>query len=374
MRIVHVLASYEVGGGESVALALAGRQRAQGHQVMVVGLAVPDGPMASRFRAAGVSAHLVPKRGGLDWTLPPRLWAFFLRERAEVVHTHNPQALIYAAPAARLARARLVHTKHGEAMETGRRMWLRRQAAGLAHAVVAVSQQTEEHARQVGEGRNGKLRVIENGVDLSRFRPDLEARAAMRAELGVTEGTRMIGTAGRLEDVKNQAMLLRAAAPLLDAGTQLVLVGDGPRRAPLCALAQELGRVDQVRMLGLRSDVPRVLSALDIFVLSSHTEGLPLVLLEAMATGLPVVSTAVGGIAGVVEDGQTGLLVAEGDEQRLRECMAELLRDPARARQMGELGRTRALARYCLDQMVAQYESVYRGHLDAGAVERSGCR
>jgi glycosyltransferase involved in cell wall biosynthesis len=359
MRIAHVLASYEVGGAECIALSLAGRQRAKGHEVLALALAVPDGPMVPRFRAAGVPAHCIRKGAGLDWTLPPRLLTFFLRERIQVVHTHNPQGLIYAALPTRLAGLRLVHTKHGEAVETGRRMWLRRQASRLADAVVSVSRQTDEHARHMGEGHGSKLHVIENGVDLSRFRPDREGCSAVRAELGVPPGARLVGTAGRLEEVKNQALLLRAAAPLLGSNLRLVLVGDGPLRASLQALVRELGRDAEVRFLGTRSDMPRVMAALDLFVLSSHTEGLPVVLLEAMATGLPVVCTAVGGIAEVVEDGRTGLLVREGDEVRLRESMARLLGDPALAMRMGEDGRARAVERYSVDRMVARYEELY---------------
>ena len=160
MRIAHVLMSMQLGGGESVALALASRQRAQGHDVFVISLAGPDGPMAERFKAAGIDPCMVRKRPGVDLTLCPRLVAFFLANRIEVVHSHNPQALVYAAPAGRLIGRTVVHTKHGEARASGRRALLLRQAARFVHAFVSVSRQTDARGRQIHEAARRKLHVI----------------------------------------------------------------------------------------------------------------------------------------------------------------------------------------------------------------------
>lgn len=361
MRIVHVLASFEVGGGETVALSLAARQHAQGHHVVVVALGAPYGPMAERFRAAEVAVRVIAKGPGLDWTLFPRLYEVFVRERAEVVHTHNPQSLVYAAPAGRAARCRVVHTKHGDSQDAPRRMWLRRQAATLVDAFVSVSRKTEEHARRVGEGPLDRLHVIENGVDLTRFRPDPEAGPALRAELGLPPGTRLVGSVGRLAEVKNHALLLRATAPLLGPEVRPILLGEGDERAALSDLAALLGRSAEVHLLGQRRDVPRVMAALDLFVLSSRNEGLPLVVIEAMATGIPVISTAVGGVPDVVVSGETGLLVSDDDALALRAAIERLLVDRELAQRLGARGRERVLTRYSLDQMVSRYEALYLG-------------
>ena len=147
--IVHVLSSYGVGGQERVALDLAIGQLARGHRVAVISLApAPDGAMADEFREAGVTVDRVVKRGGLDATLVPRLALAFRRHRADIVHTHNPLALIYGAPAARLVGARVIHTKHGKNPGTRGLYALRRAAARLVHAFVAVSETTAEQARQ----------------------------------------------------------------------------------------------------------------------------------------------------------------------------------------------------------------------------------
>jgi glycosyltransferase involved in cell wall biosynthesis len=146
--IVHVLSSFGVGGQERVALDLAIGQRARGHEVSVLSLAPPpDGPMAEEFERAGVAIGRVPKRPGIDPTLVPRLYAELRRRRAEVVHTHNPLPLIYGAPAARLARAAAIHTKHGANPGGRGQRLLRRTAAQLAHAFVAVSDTTAAQAR-----------------------------------------------------------------------------------------------------------------------------------------------------------------------------------------------------------------------------------
>jgi glycosyltransferase involved in cell wall biosynthesis len=359
LRIVHALASYELGGGEMLALRLATHQRRCGHEVHVVSLAA-GGPLRERFDAAAVKTHVVAKRAGFDVTLFPRLWAFVARHRAKVVHTHNPQSLVYAAPAAKAALARVVHTKHGEAAEGRRAFQLRRAAARFVDAFVSVSAQTDAFARDHQEAPRQRLHVIENGVELAAYADDLERRRQARAALGVDEATFVIGTVGRLQPVKNHALLLRAAAPLLArASARLVFVGDGPELEALRGLAAELRVSEAVTFLGYQQDVPRWLSALDCFAMSSHTEGLPLVLIEAMASGLPTVCTAVGGIPAAV--GDAGALVEAGDEAALAAQLASFVADGEAARALGAAGRERVCRRYAFASMATRYEQLYRG-------------
>ena len=284
MRIAHILSSFGMGGQERVALDLAVGQRALGHQVMAVSLApAPDGPLAEEFHGAGVEVSRQAKRGGFDPTMPVRLGRLFRRMAIDVVHTHNPQPLIYAAPAARATRAALVHTKHGmnpDASSGGwarsRRRWLRRTAAGMVDAFVAVSEHTAGVARDAGEFPRGPVEVIPNGIDLSRFFPDAEARAAVRDELGIPQDAYVVGTVGRLFREKGHDFLLRAVEPLLSPRFHLVLVGDGPRAEALAEIVRGLSGAASVHLLGARRDVPRLVAALDTFVLSSVREGLPL--------------------------------------------------------------------------------------------------
>lgn len=358
LSIIHVLSSFGVGGQERVALDLAIGQLARGHRVSVISLApAPDGPLAAEFAAAGVSVHRVPKHGGLDATLVPRL-AFALRRlRADVVHTHNPLPLIYGAPAARLASARAIHTKHGKNPGSRAHRYLRRAAAQLVHAFVAVSDTTEAQAREQSDAPLDRLTTIPNGIRLDRYAPDAAARAQIRAELGLGDAF-VVGTVGRMDAYKNQALLVRAMAPLLSDAVRLVLVGDGDHRAQVEDVIHELPDPSRVVLAGRRGDVPRVIQAFDAFALPSKSEGLPLVVPEAMAAALPIVATSVGGLPSVVDHMHTGFLV-DLDEDQLRAALSMLVNDPARAREMGARARQIAIARYSHERMVDAYLALY---------------
>ena len=363
LAIAHVLSSYGLGGQERVALDLATSQTRLGHRVLAVSLApAPEGPLAADFRQNGVSAETVAKRpGGFDPTLAMRLALRFRREGIQIVHTHNPQPLIYGALAARLAGARAVHSKHGANPDASRRVGLRRAAAHLCDAFVAVSRETEEIARTNHEVADRKLVTIPNGIELSRFAPDASARAEVRRELGIPEGAWLVGTVGRLAPEKDQALLVRALAPSLGPDRHLAIVGAGVEEERLRAQVAALGaKAGFVHLTGARRDVPRVLAALDVFTLTSVTEGLPLVIPEAMATGLPVVATAVGGVPSVVDEGVTGYLVPARDEARLAEALARLAADPAGARAFGQRAREIALARYSAERMATAYVRIYQ--------------
>lgn len=357
--IVHVLSSFGVGGQERVALDLAAGQVARGHRVAVISLAPPpEGPLAEEFRAAGVEVDSVPKGPGTDVTLWPRLAWAFRRRAADIVHTHNPLPLIYGAPAARAVGAAAIHTKHGINPGSRGHRFLRAQAAKLVSSFVAVSTVTAQQARAQDDMPLPRLVVIPNGIRLERFAPDAAARAGVRAELGIPEDAVVVGTVGRVDEFKNQTLLVAAMAPLLSDRVHLVLVGDGPTRAALEAQVAALPDPRPVHVLGRRMDVARILPSFDIFCLSSKSEGLPLVVPEAMAAGLPVVSTAVGGIPGVVDDGQTGYLTSV-DERELRTQLRRLIDDPDAVKAMGAKAREVALTRYSADRMLDDYMALY---------------
>jgi len=356
--IVHVLSSYGVGGQERVALDLAIGQKARGHRVGVISLApAPDGAMASEFADAGIEVGRVEKRGGLDPSLVPRLAVALRKRSAEIVHTHNPLPLIYGAPAARLIGAAAIHTKHGVNPGGRAHRMLRRAAAQLTHAFVAVSDTTAAQARAQHDMPPSRLHTIPNGIRLGRYQPDPEARAAARVELGLGDAW-VVGTVGRLDDYKNQTLLVRAMAPLLSSNVRLVIVGDGPNRAAVEAEVARLPEPRWVVMTGRRMDVPALLPAFDVFALSSQTEGLPLVVPEAMSVGLPIVATAVGGLPSVVDEGHTGMLVPV-EEHALRTALTKLSEDHEWARTLGRNAREAALTRYSHDRMVDAYLDLY---------------
>jgi glycosyltransferase involved in cell wall biosynthesis len=360
MVVAHVLTSLEIGGGERVALELASGQVAASHEVMVVSLAPPpNGPLESAFRAQGVAVHRVAKGAGVDVTLPLRLAALFLRRRVGVVHVHNRMPLIYGAPAGRLTGAVVVHTRHGPRPSTPRQRWLERNAGRFIHAYVAVSPELRELAASTGDFAPEKLTVIENGVDLKRFETIPEEGRAVRAALGIPPEARVLGSVGRFAPEKDYPLLVRATAPLLGPRTRLLIVGDGSEMTAVRAEVAAHNVEAFVSLTGARDDVPRYLAAMDVFVLSSRMEGMPLVVLEAMAAGLPVVASAVGGLPKLIQDGQTGFLVPPQDAEALRRRIETLLDEPDSGRRVAERARAQVRENHSRDTMVRRYLELY---------------
>ena len=360
-RIVHVLSSFGMGGQERVAFDLAVSQLRAGWQVTALSLAPPpDGPLAAEFGAAGIEVDRVARpRPGVDPWLVLRIAGWLRRRGVQLVHTHNRMALIYGAPAARLAGARVVHTKHGNNPRGGTRLIAGNFAGRFVSAFVAVSPETAEFARKRHEVDERRLLVIPNGIELGRFHPAPAGRERIRRELGIAGDAWVIGTVGRIAVEKNHALLVDAMAPLLGPHTRLVIAGDGQLLPELRERVASLGVTEHVHLLGARRDVPDILNAFDTFVLSSDTEGLPLVIPEAMATGLPVISTRVGGVPSVLDEGQTGFLVAPGDAQALRDRAAQLRSDPAATRACGQRARAAAIARVAAERMQREYIDLY---------------
>ncbi|KAB2883518.1 MAG: glycosyltransferase family 4 protein, partial [Kofleriaceae bacterium] len=230
--------------------------------------------------------------------------------------------------------------------------------AKLVSSFVAVSTVTAQQARTQRDASEARIVVVPNGIRLEKFGPDAAARAAVRAELGIPAQAIVVGTVGRIDEFKNQTLLLMAIAPLLGPDVHVVFVGDGPTREALEAAVKALTDPAKAHVLGRRMDVARLLTAFDVFCLSSKSEGLPLVVPEAMASGLPIVSTSVGGIPGVVDEGETGFLTAV-DETELRDRLKRLIDDPARARAMGVRARAVALERYSAERMTDDYIALY---------------
>jgi len=354
-----------MGGQERVALDLATGQRARGHTVMAVSLGEgTSGPLADEFRSHGIEIATRtkwPRKHGLDLSLPARLALLFRRAATDVVHTHNPQPLIYGAPGGKLAGCATVHTRHHGASgnDSTLRLTLRRWAGTLADSFVTVSEETASLARAERDVRPDKIAVIRNGIDLARFDPAHPHRDAVRKELGIPSDAFVVGTIGRVVSDKNHALLLSAMVPLCEAGAHLVIVGDGESLPALRAQADGSSVASRIHLLGTRTDAPRLFSAFDAFCMSSRTEGLPLVIMEAMASALPIVSTAVGGIPNVITDGYTGLLVPSEDAPRLGAALMRLRDEPALAARIAAAGHELALREYSADAMVERYLAIY---------------
>ncbi len=358
MKIAEVVLSLEMGGQERLVLRMAQAFHERGHHVHVVSL-TPGGALKSEL--GPITVHEVERRRGFDATLYKRLFSLFRSIRADVVHTHNSVPLEYAAPAARLARVRrTVHTKHGHIAYSKAALQLARAATKCVDHFVAVSDDTALTAEREERPGPKRLCVIENGIPLGKFGPDEEARNAVRDELGIPRDAIVIGSVGRLVEEKDYPLLVRAMGPLLGERVRLVIVGEGIVRNEIEAAIEKLEPEKRrfVTLTGQRKDVPRALASFDVFVLSSHAEGLPLVIPEAMASGLPVVATAVGGIPGIVPD-DTGTLVPHGDDAVLRDAIKKLMDDPELRAKKARAARRYALDRFGEEKMLERYLELY---------------
>jgi len=292
--------------------------------------------------------------------------ARIMREyRPHIVHTRNWGAL-EAVAAAKLAGVPVVvHSEHGYEIDMFaglpmRRRLFRRAAYAMTDAIFAVTRELRDfHARQAWI-RPERMGVMYNGVDTQRFAPCQETRTAMREELGLPEESFVVGMVGRLVSIKDHQTLLKAASLLFGSGidVRVLLVGSGPEREKLQGFAADVldGRV---YFAGDSSRVPEMLNAMDVFVLPSLNEGMSNTLLEAMACGLAVLATNVGGNPEIIEDNINGGLFAPGDIEWLASKLKLLARDPALIHQLGTAARNRAIESFSLSRMLETYRSFY---------------
>ena len=368
LRVCFVVNNLDVGGLEKVVLSLINgldRRRFDPSLVCLLG----QGKLFSELLLPPDRVLVVDKgrrRPPLDFdpTVLGHIAQFFRRTQVEVVHTHNVAPLVFGGLARRLAwsSAPLVYSEHNQiysATPAQRRRF--RAYVRLADHVVAVSADLQTSlARDFAR----PSRVIHNGVDGTRFRAasdDPAVRARTRLALGCAEGDFVVGTGVVLSPQKGVTHLLGAAKRVLARApdARFLVAGEGPNRPELERQAAALGLGDRLRFVGYRRDIPDFLSALDLYVLPSLWEGLPLSLLEALAAGKPVVATAVGGNPEIVEDGVGGRLVPPRDEAALADAILRVRGDEALRRAVSERNRARFERHFSLEAMLAGHETLY---------------
>lgn len=372
LRLLWLIDSLTLGGAERLAVAFA-----RAVEPVEVGLTVcalkrlGDNPYEAELRATGAAVVHLGSRGLRDLSAFRRLLRLARGARVELVHAHLTDAAIWGAGLARLTGCPLVATLHVEPGAAPRwtAPWLRERvmAAALrrwAARVIAVSAAQRDGWLAAGMAGRPPV-VVPNGVDLA-VHPTGE-REVTRRELGIAPGDRVaIAVAALRGDEKGIDVLLRAMRRIA-AGpvpARLLVVGSGAKESTFREMARALGVADHARFLGFRRDIPRLLGAADVFVLPSRRDALPTVLMEAMAAGLPVVASAVGGIPELVDAPATGRLVPPGDETALADALLELLERPSVAAALGGAGRRRAEERFGVDRWLASLGKVYASALE----------
>jgi len=361
--VVHLLYRLDVGGMETLLVDCIRRMPPERYRHAVVCLS-DYSAFADQLRAPHVQLYALHKRPGLAPATHVALWKLLRRLRPALLHTYNLAAIEYHA-SARLAGVRAhLHAEHGRDSSDphGRNRkhnLLRRLLTPLIDTYVPVSRDLQQWlAATIGVPAR-KNRLLPNGVDTAHYRPDGPVARHFDA------GCIVIGTVGRLHAVKNHSGLidafvrLRALLPALAPRLRLAIVGDGHCADALRAQVRAAGLSDVVWLAGARDDIAALLRGFSVFALSSIAEGTPVSILEAMAAGLPIVSTNVGGVAEVVDNGRTGLLAAAGDNGALAAALAYYCAHPRVATLHGQAGRAHVQQHASIDATVAAYLDVY---------------
>lgn len=326
------------------------------------------GGMRDRFERAGIPTFDLRAGRAIDPVGLWRLVRLMRRIRPHIVHTHLLRADLYGGLAARLAGVPVVLTSQYAVFPYSRvrsRMSdpvLDRVCRGLASDALAVSEAVRRDLiSRVGWDAE-RTHTIRTGLDFTAWRPDPRARQQLRARWDIPDAAPVMMTVARLSREKGLDVLIEAAGIVRQRhpDARFVLVGDGPLEGNLAEQIRRRGLHDTVRLAGFHADVPSVLSAADVFVLPSYMEGMPNAVLEAFAARLPVVASAVGGLAEVIEHERTGLLIPPGDAGGLSAAVCRILDERELAGRLAKAGAERARERFSIQRVTDEYESLYR--------------
>jgi len=365
-RVLQVVLSLHPGGTERLLIELVTRLNAE--IPMAVCCLDERGAWAIDVERADIRVTALGRTPGFHPTLGRAIARDARQHRATVIHAHHYSPFVYSA-LSRLwgSKCPVIFTEHGRLSDAGpspKRRWANQVFSHVPGRAFAVSEDVRAHL--LGEGfPSGRVGVIYNGISVGSL-PDAGSRAAARTRLGIDDDVVVVGTIGRLDPVKDFRTLLAAmGAVRTERPSALVIVGDGPERAALERAARELGILDTVRFLGHRDDARAWLAACDVYANSSISEGVSLTILEAMAAGLPIVATRVGGTPEIV-DSSCGRLVPARDPSALAAALSDLAGRPALRRELGQTARLRAETRFTIERMVNEYAEVYRGINEIG--------
>lgn len=365
MNILYLSNHLNVGGITSYIFSLGKGLKGRGHNVFV---ASSSGDCLGKFIREGINYIPIPIRTKSEID-PKILFSLFkllkyIKEKnIEIVHANTRVTQVLACLIQKYSGRPYVSTCHG----FFKPKFFRRLFPCWGQRVIAISQQVSDHLRDDFKVENEKIRIIHNGIDLSRFPvQDSLVKSAAKEKFGL-QGAKVIGIIARLSDVKGHIYLIQAMQKVLEEipDARLLIIGEGREKRKLLDLARQLGIEGSIFFMASAEDTFEVLSAMDVFVMPSLKEGLGLSLMEAMACGIPVIGSDVGGIKTLIENGENGLLVAPADPDGLFRAILELLQDNLKAKDLGEKGRIFIHKNFSQEPMVLKTEEVYRECLNA---------
>ncbi|HOG02575.1 MAG TPA: TIGR03088 family PEP-CTERM/XrtA system glycosyltransferase [Accumulibacter sp.] len=374
--VAHVVFRFDVGGLENGVVNLINHMPADAYRHAVISLTeITD--FRRRIVRDDVSFVALEKPPGHAIRIYPRLFSLFRQLRPAIVHSRNLAALEVAMPAWAAGVPVRIHGEHGRDIgdldgSSRKYQWLRRFYRPFVTRYIALSRDLEDYLTcRVGVNPS-RVSQIYNGVDAQRFHPAGTRQPIVGCPFSDSRCW-LVGTVGRMQGVKDQTTLVKAFIralerfPVLRSDLRLVIIGDGPLRAQAQAMLEQAGLADRAWLPGQRDDVPEILRGLDCFVLPSLAEGVSNTILEAMASGLPVIATAVGGNGELIDQGSTGQLVAAADAEAMAREIAGYALDPNRARAAGRAGRAVVEQQFSLEAMTQRYQGLYDQLLGSAA-------
>jgi sugar transferase (PEP-CTERM/EpsH1 system associated) len=371
--IVHVIYHLAVGGLENGLVNLINRLPRERFRHAIICL-TDYTDFRNRIQDPDIRVFVLHKRPGKDLRIYPELWQLFRELKPDIVHTRNLSTLEAQFPALLAGVPHRVHGEHGrdiDDVDGSRRKYqlLRRLFSPIVHCYIALSFDLDRYLQDRVGIPGSKITHICNGVDTGKFKSTGQQKQGVLPDDFSGTDTIVIGTVGRMEEVKDQVNLANAFIRLVkdqpdnSNNLRLVMIGDGVLRQPALSLLEMAGLGDVVWLPGERDNVPELLGAMDVFVLPSLAEGISNTILEAMATGLPVVATNVGGNSELVVDGSTGLLVPRSDPDALAAAIRCYVETPDLRRRHGENARKRCEAEFSITTMVNNYQALYESLL-----------
>jgi len=362
LKVLHVTFNMGIGGTEQVIRQLVQGMASEGVESEILCIDGQLGPIGEALEKSGIPVHKVARKQGFDRSLITAIRKRVKEGQFDVVHCHQYTPWIYGWLAALGTQAKVVFTEHGRFYPDRYRykaMLVNPLMALLTPAVVAISNATKDALVTYEFIPRKKIQVVYNGISPLK-RDDLEVQK-VREGLGIPLDAFVAGTVSRLDPVKNQSMMLRAFKEFYEKcpDSYLLMVGDGPDKDKLIALANELGIQERAVFTGFINNPVNYLSAMDVFLLSSHTEGTSMTLLEAMSLGIPSVATRVGGNPEIVDHGVTGILTEPDLSSAFSSAMNELYQDPVLRERQGKSAQKRFSEKFSSGAMVCLYRKIY---------------
>jgi glycosyltransferase involved in cell wall biosynthesis len=364
IKVVHVTFDMRIGGAEQVIYHLVENTDPSGFDVSILCLERPIGPLGKRLKEKGYRVEALNRKPGFDLSLIKQLRRYVVENGIDVLHCHQYTPFVYGVIGSGFTGCKVIFTEHGRFypdIKKTKRIIINPFLGFFTKNITAISSATREALVEYEGFPREKIKIVYNGIVDPAINVPQETN--LKQELGIPEGARVLGTVARLDPIKNQAMMIKGLEVIRKQHpeTYLVIVGDGPERKNLEEIASDMQLTPYVLFTGFKENVWDYYKIMDMFLLTSFSEGTAMTLLEAMASRLPCVVTNVGGNVEIVKDKETGIIISSDDVSELAEKVCDLFKHPLTAESYGEAARKRFEDHFTVGKMVECYQAMYNG-------------